>query len=125
MNTPLRYRRHEQREDLPAQQGQPDARPVDELAIHRDPSLPASQGVPAPPAARPGVGWVRPTELAALAGSRVAGRGIDLQAELVRRARRAPLVAAQSVRRTMRAPAAASPTASIPTAQTQTLGVSL
>ncbi len=43
------------------------------------------------PAARYGRGveWVRPTDLLVRGGSRVAGAGIDLQAELARRARQA------------------------------------
>lgn len=43
------------------------------------------------PAARNGRGveWVRPTDLLVRSGSRVAGAGIDLQAELARHARQA------------------------------------
>jgi hypothetical protein len=37
-----------------------------------------------------GIAWVRPTDLIASSTARIAGRGINLQAELVHRARRAP-----------------------------------
>ncbi|WP_313540017.1 hypothetical protein [Leifsonia aquatica] len=37
-----------------------------------------------------GVMWVRPSELMAQAGGRIAGRGIDIQAELARRATSLP-----------------------------------
>lgn len=47
---------------------------------------------------RPGVEWVRPTELVALRSAQVAGRGIDFQAELARRARKAPGQAYRVVR---------------------------
>lgn len=73
-----------------------------DLAIHRDPSIPA----PAPPegrSQRPGVAWVRPSELPTLLGSPVVRRGIDLQAELVRRSRHAPIKAARAGRRITRA----------------------
>jgi hypothetical protein len=68
---------------------------VSELARHGDPSRPAR----APSAgtsledrlrsehARSHVVWVRPTELLPSAAGRLIGRGIDLRAELARRAR--------------------------------------
>lgn len=43
------------------------------------------------------VAWVRVSELHAVLGSRVAGRGIDLQTELARRARRGPSAAASRI----------------------------
>lgn len=66
---------------------------VDALAVHRDPSIAAAEAAPeAESAGRSGrgVAWVRPSEMPTLFGSKVVGRGIDLQAELTRRARRAP-----------------------------------
>ncbi len=61
------------------------------LARHRDPSLTAqSIGKDAAMRARAGVEWVRPTDLMASRSARMAGRGIDFQAELARRARRVP-----------------------------------
>src|SRR4051794_26068027 len=70
---------------------------VSELAHHRDPSLSAAEGQ-APSKATKGIAWVRPTELAAYAAPMV-GRGIDLQAELIRRARRTPVTARRAVGR--------------------------
>jgi hypothetical protein len=76
------------------------------LAVHGDPSIPASTPastagtVARPP--RPGVAWVRPSEMPTLIGSSWARRGIDLQSELVRRSRRAPLTATRVGRRITR-----------------------
>lgn len=62
-----------------------------ELARHRDPSLVKdSMAKDAAKKARAGVEWVRPTDLMAFRSARIAGRGIDFQAELARRARRVP-----------------------------------
>jgi len=47
---------------------------------------------------RPGLEWVRASDLLSIGGGRVAGRGIDFETELARRLRRAP----SAVRRTMR-----------------------
>lgn len=66
-----------------------------ELARHRDPSLTTATGTPA--IAQKHVTWVRPTELASYAGP-VVGRGIDLHAELARRARRAPITTTRAIR---------------------------
>lgn len=67
------------------------------LARHRDPSQTSTTippktagGKSADPRGR-GVVWVRPTDLLAQASSRLVGRGIDFQAELARRTRRAPV----------------------------------
>jgi hypothetical protein len=61
------------------------------LAWHRDPSLTTqATGKDTAKKARPGVEWVRPTDLMASRSARMAGRGIDFQAELARRARRVP-----------------------------------
>ena len=43
-----------------------------------------------PTALSPGVAWVRPSEMPTLLGSKFVRRGIDLQSELTRRARRTP-----------------------------------
>lgn len=96
MNTHAEYRRHSYRPP-----GQPSA-PADieeaanELAHHRDPSL-STMGDAAPPAPK-GIAWIRPTELTAYAAPMV-GRGIDLQAELIRRARRTPTTTTRALRR--------------------------
>ncbi|MFT3799055.1 hypothetical protein [Microbacterium sp.] len=66
---------------------------VSALAHHRDPSLAGrGKGANAEGAKKKarGVEWVRPTELVAYRSARVAGRGIDFQAELARRSRRLP-----------------------------------
>jgi hypothetical protein len=90
---------------------------VSPFAVHRDPSHPQPQPQPAENEATgrsgPGVAWVRPTELPALLGSPWVGRGIDLQAELTRRARRAPARGAgrmRQVTRTAISPVEATPT---------------
>ncbi len=57
------------------------------FAVHRDPSL--NTGAPGTRVGR-GIEWVRPSDLIAASSARVAGRGIDLHAELARRVRRAP-----------------------------------
>lgn len=69
------------------------------LARHLDPSL--TKGSTAKDVAkkkRSGVEWVRPTDLMASRSARMAGRGIDLQAELARRAPRAPRHAYRATR---------------------------
>jgi len=76
----------------------PDSPEPAALAVRGDPSrnLP-----PAPTPNEVGgrsVTWVRVSELATVVGSPAVRRGIDLQAELTRRARRAPSVAVSSTR---------------------------
>lgn len=68
--------------------------PDSALAHHRDPSLMRDPGAQPSPAA--GVAWVRPTDLAAHTAPLI-GRGIDLQAELIRRARRTPASATRAL----------------------------
>jgi hypothetical protein len=95
MNTHAEYRRHSyQQLEPPAAQAE--ERVTSELAHHRDPSLRSSQTAPGQSSKR--IAWVRPTDLAAYAGPMV-GRGIDLQAELIRRARRTPVTTTRAVRR--------------------------
>jgi hypothetical protein len=95
MNTHAEYRRYGYK---------PSERPVaeaeaatNELAHHRDPSLTAQTRTPENPQKR--IAGIRPTDLASYAGPMV-GRGIDLQSELVRRARRTPVAASRALRRT-------------------------
>ena len=71
---------------------------VSALARHRDPSLSDKADSQARKPRR-GVAWVRPSELMTQAGGRVAARGIDFEAELARRARRAPATAIRAGRR--------------------------
>jgi hypothetical protein len=89
---------------------------VTALAVHRDPSVPprttASEATP-----QRGIAWVRPSELPTLVGSKWANRGIDLQSELVRRSRRAPIKATKAGRRISRT-AIARPEAVTPTVTT-------
>ncbi|AZH79049.1 hypothetical protein CSX12_11595 [Microbacterium sp. Y-01] len=59
------------------------------LARHRDPSL-TQDAMEVAKKQRPGVEWVRPTDLMVSRSARIAGRGIDFHAELARRSRRVP-----------------------------------
>jgi hypothetical protein len=59
------------------------------FAVHRDPSLTAAAGDRGSRVGR-GIAWVRPTDLVASSSARIAGRGINLHAELAHRARRVP-----------------------------------
>jgi hypothetical protein len=68
-----------------------------DLAHYRDPSLPAGEGQ-TPANAVKGVAWVRPTELATFLTPMV-GRGIDLHAELMRRARPTPATTTRTLQR--------------------------
>jgi len=92
MNTHADYRRYSHRPPESAADPQGSESETNQLAHHRDPSLASSRETPV--TAKRGVAWVRPTDLPTYAGTLV-GRGIDLQAELVRRARRGPLAAAR------------------------------
>ncbi|MGO2746871.1 hypothetical protein [Microbacterium sp.] len=73
---------------------------VSELARHGDPSATNKKTADAAETEkrRPGVEWVRPSDLLASRMGRVAGQGIDFQAELARRARRAPAQAYRGTR---------------------------
>jgi hypothetical protein len=71
------------------------------LAVHRDPSVPDA-GPGNDPQPQRGIAWVRPSELPTMLGSKWAGRGIDLQSDLVRRSRRVPIAAARAGRRISR-----------------------
>lgn len=91
---------------------------VEALAIHRDPSLPGTTTTSAPPASRPSVAWVRPSELPTLAGAPWIRRGIDLQSELTRRARRTPQTAATGAGRRITQTKIGRPEAASPAATT-------
>ena len=79
MNTPQRYERRLDR-TIPEPASKTEAaRPVEALAVHRDPSVPTSQATPESSGA-PGVAWVRPSEMLTMLGSRYVRRGIDIQA---------------------------------------------
>lgn len=80
---------------------------VTALAVYRDPSVSvAPSGVEAT-TQRPGIAWVRPSELPTFVGSPLIRRGSDLQSDLIRRGRRAPLNAARTGRRVSRTSIAA------------------
>ena len=101
MNTDVEYRRHFQ-QHAPVQES-PAASTLEGpngLAIHGDPSLhPAQPALVTPTGKR--IAWIRPTELHSFSGVLI-GRGIDLQAELARRAGRAPHTLVRGARRTTR-----------------------
>ena len=95
MNTHAEYRRHSYQSPerpSPAESVKPAA---SELARHRDPSLGPEE--PVREQAQKRIAWVRPTELGSYLSTMV-GRGIDLQAELVRRARRTPATTTRTLR---------------------------
>ncbi len=70
------------------------------FAVHRDPSL--TRGADPGSRVGRGIAWVRPSDLIASSTARIAGRGINLQAELAHRARRAPGRAYQATRTGLR-----------------------
>lgn len=99
MNTPDPYARHLDR-TAPDPAPTPVAeKAVDALAIHKDPSIPASEAKQETDRSQPSVAWVRPSEMPTLLGSKFVRRGIDLQAELTRRVRRTPGVAVSKASR--------------------------
>lgn len=99
MNTAEFYQRRLDR-SLPAPAAAPSAeQPVDPLARYGDPSVQAVQPTQEGDRVRPGVAWVRPSELATVLGSRYVSRGIEVEADLARRARRVPGVAVSKATR--------------------------
>ena len=102
MNTPESYERRLDR-TLPDPAPTPAAEgAVDALAVHRDPSVPAAEVKQETDGTQPSVAWVRPSEMPTLLGSKFVRRGIDLQSELTRRARRTPAAAASKTARVTR-----------------------
>lgn len=71
------------------------------FAVHRDPSL-TTAGRDRSTRVGRGVAWVRPSDLIASSTARIAGRGINFQAELAHRARRAPGQAYRATRNGVR-----------------------
>lgn len=94
MNNHTEYRRHSYQPPEHVHSAE-EGEAVSQLAHRADPSLPTTQQT-ANSAKR--VAWVRPTELANFTGPLI-GRGVDLQAELIRRGRRTPVQATRAVRR--------------------------
>lgn len=97
MNTHVEYRRHSYRLAEPSLPAPSTEANGSELARHRDPSLSVAGGQ-APAKAAKGIAWVRPTELATYV-TPVVGRGVDLHAELIRRARRTPVTPTRAFHR--------------------------
>ena len=92
MNNHDEYRRYQQRSTPPLESVTAEA---SHLGVHGDPSL-GSPGAATTVTGRR-IAWVRPTELHAYADG-VIGRGIDMHAEFIRQAIRAPGVATRSAR---------------------------
>lgn len=124
MNTPEPYGRRLDR-TLPEPTSEPEAeKAVDALAVHRDPSVPAAEASQQAGQPHPGVAWVRPSEMPTLLGSKFVRRGIDLQAELTRRARRTPGAAvSKASRRITRTSIAKTEPAHAPIAAQDELGL--
>lgn len=116
MNTPQPYERHLDRTLLGAPTTPEPDQPVEALAVHGDPSLAGATPQALPDRTRPSVAWVRPSELPTLIGAPWIRRGIDLQAELTRRARRTPRAVARKAGRRISRTAIAHPEAVSPTA---------
>jgi len=99
VNTHTPYERRLDR-SLPGPAPTPEAeKAVDALAVHRDPSVPSTEAKHETERSQPSVAWVRPSEMPTLLGSKFVRRGIDLHAELTRRARRTPGAAASKASR--------------------------
>ena len=80
--------------DIAGASGTPDA--IEATSIrHNDPAL--DPDLAARQRVGRGVDWVRPTDLMARSGSRVAGAGIDFQADMARRSRHAATASARAV----------------------------
>ncbi len=116
MNTTDLYERREDRtlaDEPPTQQQS--QQEVSALAVHSDPSIAAPSTTTDTDRARPTVAWVRPSDLPTLIGAPMVGRGIDLQSELVRRSRRAPVKATARARLRITRSAIARPEPTTPT----------
>ena len=114
MNTPEPYERRLDRPISLAAPARENQRPP-ELAVGGDPSVPKGQSMPEPERGRPGLVWVRPTELSTMLGARSLRRGIDVEAELARRARRLPGAAVRHASRRITRTSIARPGTTSPT----------
>jgi hypothetical protein len=115
VNTHTSYERRLDR-TLPDPAPTPEAeKAVDALAVHRDPSVPTAEAKQETDRSQPSVAWVRPSEMPTLLGSKFARRGIDLQAELTRRARRTPGSAVSKASRRITRTSIARPDTTSPT----------
>lgn len=103
MNTDAHYQRRTDRSI--AEQPDPAGQPVERSAYarHGDPSAASAREAAAASPPQRSIAWVRPSELPSLAGAPWLRRSADIQAEMVRRARRAPAtVTARAGRRLTR-----------------------
>jgi hypothetical protein len=115
VNTPEPYERRLDR-TLPDPAPTPEAeKAVDALAVHRDPSVPTAGAKQESDRPRPSVAWLRPSEMPTLLGSKLVRRGIDLQSELTRRARRTPGAAVSKASRRITRTSIARPDSTSPT----------
>jgi hypothetical protein len=115
VNTPEPYERRLDR-TLPEAAPTPEPeKSVDALAVHRDPSVPTAEVKHETDRSKPSVAWVRPSEMPTLLGSKFVRRGIDLQAELTRRARHAPGAAVSKASRRITRTSIARPDTESPT----------
>ena len=114
MNTPEPYERRLDRPISLAAPARENQRPP-ERAVGGDPSVPKGQSMPEPERGRPGLVWVRPTELSTMLGARSLRRGIDVEAELARRARRLPGAAVRHASRRITRTSIARPGTTSPT----------
>lgn len=115
MNTPEPYERSLERA-LPQVLETPEPEPtVNPLSVHRDPSLQESPPTKANEADRRTVAWIRPSDLPTTIGAPWVGRGIDLQSELTRRARRTPRFAAATTGQRISRTSIARPRVALPT----------
>lgn len=115
MNSPDPYERRLDRTILDPEPTPDAEKALDALAVHRDPSVPTAGAKQETEHSPPRVAWVRPSEMSTLLGSKLVGRGIDLQAELTRRARRTPGVAVSRASRPITRTSIARPDISSPT----------
>ena len=110
MNTDPYERNLDRSLDAPEPSREPPESELSALARHADPSVRPTGSAGAQELASPSIAWARPSELPTVVGSKFIRRGIDLQAELNRRAQHAPRSAARVTRRTIARPLPSTPT---------------
>lgn len=119
MNTPEPYERRLDRTIPQAAPARENPGPTEPLAVHGDPSVPTGQGMREPDSGRPSLAWVRPSEMTTMLGARTLRRGIDVEAELARRARRLPGAAVAKASRRITRSSIARPATTHPTVSGQ------
>ena len=87
------------------------------LAIHGDPTQATTTRPSGPGPTQRSIAWVRPSELPTVVGAPWVRRGVDLQAELARRTRRAPASATSRAGRRITRTAIGRPEPASPTAE--------